>query len=549
VVVVDIDRYFAALYGQMPDNARILVWTLKDKLSHTCTDVEDACRQVATLAGDIYTHVGFAPVGIRPKQRANSEQILGIPGVWLDLDVGTQGHKKPNNPPDLEAALSILDAFSLAPSLIVNSGGGLHAYWLLEEPWIFVQDADRTAAKHLLQRMGEIARRAAEPHGWAVDSVHDLARVLRVPGTYNHKHTPPIMAKILKPLDQRYDLLRFQKAMTTHAPATSLWSGQAPEPLPQQARLVPPVATVPELSSDLVVKARPSLPPGYDALYENNKKFQQTWMRLRRDMKDQSRSAYDLALANYAVQAQWPDQDILDLLVAWRHKHSEEIKDLAYYRRTIAKARKDNHLESAASRLDELLTDEAEPDFAARLNALSDALGVRIDRVEKVMSEPSSYSLHTNLGVVDLGGIEHIVSFSRFYNRVLEVLDHPLPMTLKKTWGALHPIIVQCAQHIEMEDSTRAGQAREWLERYLSRTAIASSPDEAVTTNIPFRDGNTTYVFLSHLESWLAVNVHPVQRHELCDILHAAGCFPARVHLANNAKVVRVWNTGTPIEG
>jgi hypothetical protein len=287
----------------------------------------------------------------------------------------------------------------------------------------------------------------------------------------------------------------------------------------------------------------------YDALYENNKKFQQTWMRLRRDMKDQSRSAYDLALANYAVQAQWPDQDILDLLVAWRHKHSEEVKDLAYYLRTISKARKDYHLESAASRLDELLTDDASPDYAAQLDALSDALGLHIDHVEKVMSEPSSYSLHTDLGVVDLGGIEHVVSFSRFYNRILEVLDHPLPLTLKKTWGALHPIIVKCAQRIEMEDSTRAGQAHEWIESYLARTSIAASPDEAVATHIPFRDGNTTYVFLSHLETWLAVNVHPVQRHELCDILHAGGCAPARVHLSNHDKVVRVWNVGTSIEG
>jgi putative DNA primase/helicase len=65
----------------------------------------------------------------------------------------------------------------LPPSAVVQSGGGLHVYWFLREPLLLPDEAER--AKHLLRRLalatgGDPA--SAEP-----------ARILRVPGTRNHK--------------------------------------------------------------------------------------------------------------------------------------------------------------------------------------------------------------------------------------------------------------------------------------------------------------------------------------------------------------------------
>lgn len=65
----------------------------------------------------------------------------------------------------------------LPPSAIVHSGGGLHCYWFLREPLALPDDA--IPAKALLRRLavylgGDLP--AAEP-----------ARILRVPGTWNHK--------------------------------------------------------------------------------------------------------------------------------------------------------------------------------------------------------------------------------------------------------------------------------------------------------------------------------------------------------------------------
>ncbi len=38
----------------------------------------------------------------------------------------------------------------LPPSIIVASGHGLHAYWLLHEPWLFENDDDRHRAASVL---------------------------------------------------------------------------------------------------------------------------------------------------------------------------------------------------------------------------------------------------------------------------------------------------------------------------------------------------------------------------------------------------------------
>lgn len=69
------------------------------------------------------------------------------------------------------------------PSVTVHSGGGLHAYWLLEQPFLIGDDAQRAEIDSIQKR-------------WQVlqggdKGVNDLARVLRVPGSLNFKYTPP----------------------------------------------------------------------------------------------------------------------------------------------------------------------------------------------------------------------------------------------------------------------------------------------------------------------------------------------------------------------
>jgi hypothetical protein len=89
-----------------------------------------------------------------------------------------------------------------SPSLGINSGRGQHQYWLLKEPINMQHPNERDGARTLLRRLaaalgGDLA--AAEP-----------ARILRIPGSWNHKFDPPRPVTITTcDLERRYTLADF----------------------------------------------------------------------------------------------------------------------------------------------------------------------------------------------------------------------------------------------------------------------------------------------------------------------------------------------------
>jgi len=84
-------------------------------------------------------------------------------------------------------AFYALGKVSPAPHIIVDSGHGYHAYWLLDQQIAFAWAA-------------RIMKGIAMATG--ADRVYDQARILRVPGTHNHKDTDPSLVRVL-----RFDIL------------------------------------------------------------------------------------------------------------------------------------------------------------------------------------------------------------------------------------------------------------------------------------------------------------------------------------------------------
>ena len=90
--------------------------------------------------------------------------ILSARSLWADVD-------------SLESQRR-LNCFRFPPSVVVSTGHGRHAYWLL---------------KHRVDLTTSLKARSFETLGklieleLASDPVHDITRILRVPGTINHK--------------------------------------------------------------------------------------------------------------------------------------------------------------------------------------------------------------------------------------------------------------------------------------------------------------------------------------------------------------------------
>lgn len=104
--------------------------------------------------------------------------------------------------------LAHIDNLELPPSALIDSGGGYHAYWLLEEPFVLADDAGREYARRLQA-------------GWVIlvgsdDDAKDLSRVLRIPGTYNYKEAYgpnyPQVTWVRCDLDLRYPITDLETA-------------------------------------------------------------------------------------------------------------------------------------------------------------------------------------------------------------------------------------------------------------------------------------------------------------------------------------------------
>jgi hypothetical protein len=168
-----------------------------------------AARYVKARREDADVYVGL---GLRKEQRkegrGESQDVLGIPALWVELDFKHPAHKKLNLPESLDALLALLkEAIPLPPSIIILSGHGVHIYWLFRELWIFTDDEDQAAAAHLLRRLQATVKTTAALHGWDIDTTSDLARVLRVPDTMNWKipdHPEPVRVLEADP-DRRYN--------------------------------------------------------------------------------------------------------------------------------------------------------------------------------------------------------------------------------------------------------------------------------------------------------------------------------------------------------
>ena len=141
---------------------------------------------------DAYYALGtFEEAGSR--EASNVKQMRSF---FMDLDCGVNLRTgKAKDFPDQASAIIALKAFVKANKLprpfLVSSGYGVHVYWILAEPvdyetWLPVAEKLKALAK---------------AQGFKADEAvtADAARVLRVPGTHNHKGDDPREVEFLSP--------------------------------------------------------------------------------------------------------------------------------------------------------------------------------------------------------------------------------------------------------------------------------------------------------------------------------------------------------------
>jgi hypothetical protein len=120
--------------------------------------------------------------------RARKAHISAVNCLFAEFDA--------HGPPAEKAVLlQRIERITPPPSVIVDSGGGYHCYWLLAQSFVIETERDREWIDRV--QKGWVARVGGD------DGAKDLARLLRLPGTRNFKYVPARKVWFV-----RYDLER-----------------------------------------------------------------------------------------------------------------------------------------------------------------------------------------------------------------------------------------------------------------------------------------------------------------------------------------------------
>lgn len=322
---MDAATFTKGLWGTIAPQHRIQVWRLDDKRAHLCMSWTGVAGYAGQGAADVYTGVALthakAPSG---SQRPRATDARAIAGLWLDIDINGGPEDKTGAASDQAAALTLARAVQ-EPTVIIDSGYGLHCWYLFDSgPWIFRDHADQQLAARAASGWVALHRTHADFH---LDSVGDLARLMRLPGTVNAKggRTAPVDVIATGPRHDRAELVNQAAA---HAPVTSIAGGAG---LSRGAPLVVDVTGAGDLGDRL------------ELLLEADEDFAATFTHARRlTSGDDSLSAYDLSIATQLASAgTWTDSEIAAVIAAHRAHHGkpEKARRASYLNLTIGKAR------------------------------------------------------------------------------------------------------------------------------------------------------------------------------------------------------------------
>lgn len=518
-------QFLTDLFGGKPEGTKVLIWTMPDKNSNYYINIPRASSiaKMVEAKKSVYFGLGVSSVHKTNRQRFLAKEIEGIPGLWLDLDFGDTGHKKAKLPPTLTDAVELVKAMPLEPSYIVMSGHGVHAYWLFDQFLAFDESFTNEQAHELSHRWSLKCKEIAAERKWEVDSVFDLARVLRVPGTVNWKDTEnPIDVSVIHRSDARYTIKSFDIESLPSIDKT----------VKRQRKEVKSSAQLSTGSFHVNEQARYPIDK-FEALCLNDEMFEDTWKRKRKLKGDSSPSAWDLSLAVQMARARWTDQEIVDTLVHHRRLHKDEPKLRAdYYSMTINKARIATRDDVAYTELlnqqEAAQAEGGEIDPVACKEALKELLGVNIVSLQKYLGDEPIFFLRTDEAEVEVGGIENLMSQVKFRNKLAAATNIVIKPMKAPNWHVVQQTLLNITEDVDLgSESSDVGLMRSWLKDYLTNKTLTSDKDIAAGSKAPFVLRTKAYFFLDSLVKFIDFSgLSKMKQKELTKILKRLGCSP-----------------------
>lgn len=153
--------------------------------------------------------------------------LAECPALWVDMDTDKLGLDK-------DAVITALRPLPFPPSVITDSGGGLHAYWKFNEAIDVRADSDgaEETEEAIVATLKQLAGICAGDL-----NVCDLARVLRLPGTGNSKRETlaandgmPKLCRVIETSDRSYEFDDIVEWLDWQRPVVERPTAETPTP-------------------------------------------------------------------------------------------------------------------------------------------------------------------------------------------------------------------------------------------------------------------------------------------------------------------------------
>lgn len=302
-------------------------WRFRSEQPERISDMAKMCANAAEHS-DVYLGVYLLdPLAPPAKGRGRLQDVQGLLGLWLDLDVGEGKFTS------IEAAHTWLDTLTCPPpSWVVASGHGLQPFWRFNTPLAPgpAVGLARTFVAHCA---------ALAPPGVRLDPCKDILRVLRVAGTLNHKATPPLPTSLLAPEGGSGPAEDGSEAVEAaeRAYTASEMADWCQHPLEATTGVLGRSEPASDPSAAVGATGREAEPPmaRVMALRDNDPRFNLAWRGKGRYPSDSER---DQALANWMAAEGFSAPEVEASLRLSRTSRGAADKHDGYYSLTATKA-------------------------------------------------------------------------------------------------------------------------------------------------------------------------------------------------------------------
>ena len=585
-------EFLSELFGSESQNAsqhQIGIFTLPAKAGGFFSCAREAVNWARKYgdSGNVYFRTCTVQRDVSallgPGERGAAAQSSAMCAVWADIDFGGDGAKK-KYPPGEAAAMDVIARLGphLRPTVIIHSGHGLQAWWFFDEMvelgdgegCVSVADAGGLAAGWV----NLIRMHASAAGGWTVDSVGDLARVMRLPGFVNRKREPHVPVRILEAdYSRRYSMRALQEeVMGAVAAETAVVAGVTDGVS---------VGAVDENSrADEEKKIR---------LFQFEPLCADSYFRKRSDKPGWSDSEYDMSLAHYAIHVgRWSDEEAAKLIIESRRRAGVLDKlfeggkfSVRKLLLVVAKARKGKPGGGGGGGGDDGIDVTASQEAAIRnlvgleagggigtsgdglsgrsredaLALLSQALGVDLRQITKFSGDSHSYMIETGKGRVSGLIVDDLINQGRFAKRLAETDGVVIPEFKKKEWSRMSQVILDAVVERVNESDDEVAELWALFEdllscrrRYLVEVEIKSRSDgsslrfnkDIGTNAIGYSGEGTLYVSKGMLLQHAVAGGFEINRKSLTRMAMRAGWKDVRVFSGNERN--RVFEVTAP---